>query len=257
MEPEFCTVRKDGRVTVIAIDRPEVMNALHPMAHMELARAFDDFQEDSEAWVAVITGTGDRAFCAGSDLKYMAETGRDDTPATGFAGLTRRFDLVKPVIAAVNGVALGGGLEMVMACDLVIAADHAVFGFPEPKVGQAALDGLQRLARQIPLKLAMGMALTGRQVGAAEARDLGFVNDVVAAADLERATGQLAAEIVACAPLSIQATKATIMESLDAPTLAGAMARTHPLAEKMRASDDAREGPRAFAEKRPAKWTGH
>ena len=257
MESEFCTVRKDGRVCVITIDRPEVMNSLHPMAHIELARAFDDFQEDPDAWVAIITGTGERAFCAGTDLKFMAETGRDETPGTGFAGLTRRFDLVKPVIAAVNGVALGGGLEIVMACDLVIAADHAVFGFPEPRIGQAALDGLQRLARQIPLKLAMGMTLTGRRVSAGEAKTLGFVNDVVPAADLERAAADLAAEIVSCAPLSVQATKATIMESLDSPTLADAMARLHPLAEKMRASDDAREGPRAFAEKRQPKWTGH
>ena len=257
MDREFCTVRKDGRVRVITIDRPEVMNSLHPAAHVELARAFDDFQEDPDAWVAIITGAGDQAFCAGTDLKYMAETGRDDTPETGFAGLTRRFDLVKPVIAGVNGVALGGGLEIVMACDLVIAADHAVFGFPEPRIGQAALDGLQRLARQIPLKLAMGMALTGRKVSAREAKTLGFVNEVVAAADLERATGELAAEIVSCAPLSVQATKATIMGSLDAPTLADANARTHPLAAKMRASDDAREGPRAFAEKRQPKWTGH
>ena len=257
MQSEFCTVRKDGRVTVITINRPEVMNSLHPAAHLAVAAAFDNFQADPDAWVAIITGAGDRAFCAGSDLKYMAEFGDVEMPETGFAGLTRRFDLAKPVIAGVNGVAMGGGLEIVMACDLVIAADHAVFGFPEPKVGQAALDGLQRLARQIPLKLAMGMLLTGRRVSAQEAKTLGFVNDVVPAAELERATAELAAEIGAGAPLSIQATKAAAMASLDAPTLADAMTRTHPLAAKMRASDDAREGPRAFAEKRAPTWTGH
>jgi enoyl-CoA hydratase/carnithine racemase len=212
---EFCTVRRDGRVTFVTIDRPEVMNALHPPAHRELARVFDGFAADPEAWVAVITGAGGRAFCSGSDLKALAETGRDDTPETGFAGLTARFDLTKPVVAAVNGVALGGGLETVLACDLVVAAEHARFGFPEPRVGLAALGGgLHRLAPQIPLKQAMEMILTGRSIGAEEARRLGLVNQVVPAGELQAATLGLVGAILDCAPLAIQASKAVAMDSL-------------------------------------------
>ena len=129
-----------------------------------MARAFDLYAADPELRVAIVTGVGARAFCAGTDLKVRAATGRDDHPPTGFAGLTGRFDLFKPVIAAVNGLALGGGVEIVAACDLAIAAAHAEFGLPEPRVGLAALGGgvLHRLARQMPMKQAMWLALTGQ-----------------------------------------------------------------------------------------------
>ena len=254
---EFCTVRREGRVTFVTIDRPEVMNALHPPAHEELAEVFDRFAADPEAWVAVLTGAGDRAFCAGSDLKVLARTGRDNTPASGFAGLTARFDLAKPVVASVNGLALGGGLETVLACDLVVAAAHARFGFPEPKVGLAALGGgLHRIVRQIPLKPAMELILTGRIVDAQEARQLGLVNRVVPADELEAATLGLVGEILDCAPLAIQASKAVAMDSLNVASLADAINQPHPAASRMLASEDAREGPRAFAEKRPPNWQG-
>jgi crotonobetainyl-CoA hydratase len=254
---EFCRRRREGRALFITIDRPEVMNALHPPAHRELARAFDAFAADPELWVAVITGAGDRAFCAGTDLKYMAETGRDDTPPSGFAGLTARFDLAKPVIAAVNGAALGGGFEIVLACDLAVAAEHATFGFPEPKVGLAALGGgLHRLARQIPLKQAMEMILTGRPVGAAEGLRLGFVNRVVPAGQLKDAADALVDAVLDGAPLAVQASKAVTMDSLDIASLADAIGRRHPAAARMLASQDAREGPRAFAAKRRPVWTG-
>jgi crotonobetainyl-CoA hydratase len=254
---QFCTIRREGRAVFVTIDRPEVMNALHPPAHLELARAFDAFAEDPDAWVAVIRGAGERAFCAGTDLKFLAASGRDDTPPSGFAGLTSRFDLAKPVIASVNGAALGGGFEIVLACDLVVAADHAVFGFPEPKVGLAALGGgLHRLARQIPLKPAMEMILTGRPASAADGLRLGFVNRVVPAGALKNATDTLVGAILEGAPLAIQASKAVAMASLDIPGLAEAIAHRHPAAERMLASDDAREGPRAFAEKRRPLWRG-
>jgi crotonobetainyl-CoA hydratase len=254
---EFCTVRREGRVTFVTIDRPEVMNALHPPAHEELAAVFDRFAADPEAWVAVLTGTGERAFCAGSDLKVLARGGGDNTPANGFAGLTARFDLAKPVIASVNGLALGGGLETVLACDLVVAAAHARFGFPEPKVGLAALGGgLHRLVRQIPLKQAMELILTGRIVDAQEARQLGLVNQVVPASELESATLELVDAILDCAPLASQASKAVAMASLNVASVADAISQPHPAAERMLASDDAREGPRAFAEKRPPNWQG-
>ncbi|MGH6943197.1 MAG: enoyl-CoA hydratase-related protein, partial [Geminicoccaceae bacterium] len=208
--------------------------------------------------VAILTGAGDRAFCVGSDIKVRARTGRDDHPDTGFAGLTRRFDLLKPVIAAVNGLALGGGLEIVLASDLAIAADHAQFGLPEPLVGLAALGGggLQRLVRQVPMKHAMGLALTGKRVGTEEALRMGLVNEVVAARDLLARARALAQELLACAPLSLQASKQVMLQSLTQPDLKAAIEATYPAAQAMLASEDALEGQRAFAEKRPPRWRG-
>src|SRR5579859_7291729 len=169
---EFSTVERDGRITLITLNRPQVLNALHPPAHLELAAIFDEFSADPTQWVAILTGSGKRAFCAGSDLKVPPAS---DTrvqglaPGAGFGGLTARFDLNKPVIAAVNGLAMGGGFELALACDLIVAAENATFALPEPKVGLAALaGGLLRLPRQIGLKQAMGLILTGRRVSAAE-----------------------------------------------------------------------------------------
>ncbi|SVD35342.1 uncharacterized protein METZ01_LOCUS388196, partial [marine metagenome] len=139
---EYSLVEREGNLTIITINRPEVMNALHAPAHDEFSAIFDDFVSDPEQWVAIITGAGDRAFSAGNDLKYQA-LGGDMTRCsdTGFAGITSRFDNPKPVIAAVNGVAMGGGFEIALACDLIIAAENAVFALPEPRVGLAALAG--------------------------------------------------------------------------------------------------------------------
>jgi enoyl-CoA hydratase/carnithine racemase len=187
--PEFCRVERDGPITTVTIERPEVMNALHPPANLELEQVFDDFCSDPDQWVAILTGAGERAFSAGNDLKFQAGSdGRVAVPQKGFAGLTARFDNEKPLIAAVNGVAMGGGFEIALACDLIVAADTAIFALPEPRVGLAALaGGIHRLPRQIPLKQAMGMLLTGRRVPAEEGQRLGFVNEVVPAADLAAA----------------------------------------------------------------------
>ena len=166
---EFCTTKLDGNILTVTINRPEVMNSLHSPANIELGEVFDDFSQDAEQWIAIITGAGDRAFSAGNDLKYQAGGGKLERAPKGFAGLTSRFDCVKPIIAAVNGVAMGGGFEIALACDIIIASDNAVFALPEPRVGLAALaGGLHRLPRQIGLKQAMGMILTGRRVGAKE-----------------------------------------------------------------------------------------
>ena len=175
--PEFCKVEREERLWTITIDRPKVMNSLHPAANAELATVFDEFAADPAAWVAIITGEGDRAFSAGNDLKHTASgDGGLGIGPMGFGGLTGRYDLVKPVIAAVNGVAMGGGFEIALACDLIVASEHALFALPEPRVGLAALaGGMQRLPRQIGLKRAMGMLLTGRRVSAAEGQELGFV----------------------------------------------------------------------------------
>ena len=178
---EFCSTERDGNVFIVTINRPERMNALHPPGNAELSDVFDEFQNDPDLWVAIITGAGDRAFCAGNDLRYQAEGGdRSAMPTSGFGGITSRWDLDKPVIAAVNGVAMGGGFEIALACDIIIASENARLALPEPKVGLAALAaGVHRLPRQIGLKQAMGMMLTGRHVPAAEGKQLGFVTEVV------------------------------------------------------------------------------
>jgi crotonobetainyl-CoA hydratase len=187
----------------------------------------------------------------------LAAHGAAPKPPTGFAGLTSRFDLDKPVLAMVNGAALGGGLELALACDLVVAAEHATFGLPEPRVGLAALGGgLQRIARQLPLKLAMELVLTGRTIDAAEAYRLGLVNRVVPAAELKTATWALIDEVLACAPPAVRASKAILMASLDEPSLESSIRAEHPAAPRMYSSLDAIEGPRAFAEKRRPRWQG-
>lgn len=254
----FCRLDRAGHVLTITIDRPEALNALHLDAHVELSRAFDLYAADPELRVAVITGAGDRAFCVGTDLKSLAQTGSYEYPYGGFAGITKRFDLFKPVIAAVNGLCLGGGVEILAACDLAIAAEHAQFGLPEPRVGLAALGGgaLQRLARTLPMKEAMGLVLTARRMDAAHAHRIGLVNDVVPMAELAARTRALVDELLACAPLALEASKQVMLQSLDEPGLEAAMTRRYPAAERMLASEDAKEGPRAFAERRKPNWQG-
>ncbi len=256
--PEFCQVARDGRLLTVTLDRPEVMNALHPPASIELAKVFDDFAADPDLWVAIVTGAGDRAFSAGNDLKFQATAGaRLAIPPTGFAGLTSRFDNAKPVIAAVNGLALGGGFEIALACDLIIASETASFGVPEPRVGLAAMaGGMHRLPRQIPLKHAMGMLLTGRRVSAREGQALGFVNEVVPPAELLDAARRWADQILECAPLSVRASKQCALEGLEKGGLEEAMWGRYETLREMLSSQDFIEGPRAFAEKRKPKWQG-
>ena len=250
-------LRVEDKVLRITLNRPQVLNALHPPAHFELAQIFDAFAADSDLWIAVIRGAGERSFCTGTDLKVRAQLGQDEYPPSGFAGLTRRFDLDKPVVAAVNGLALGGGLEIALACDLIIAAEHARFGFPEPRVGLAAMGGgVHRLVRQLPDKVAMGLLLTGRQFSAQEALGYGLVNEVVPAGKLDSAVDAWVADMLACAPLALRATKQIARRNLDYPTLAEAIRADYPAAATMLASGDAVEGPRAFAEKRAPRWQG-
>ncbi len=256
---EFTTTERDGNVLVITINRPQAMNALHPPANQELAEIVDEFQADPSLWVAIITGAGERAFCAGNDLVYQASGKPITVPSSGFAGLTSRFNLNKPVIAAVNGVAMGGGFEIALACDLIIASENAIFALPEPRVGLAALaGGLHRLPRQIGLKAAMGMILTGRRVGAAEGKELGFVNEVAPAAELLTVAKKWAAQIAECSPMSIRASKEAVMKGLDEATLEGAInnQRKYEAVTAMFKSEDLIEGPLAFAQKRAPKWKG-
>lgn len=255
---EFSTTEVDGNLLIVTINRPERMNALHPPGNAELASVFDDFQSNPDLWVAIITGAGDRGFCAGNDLRYQAEGGdRSAAPATGFAGLTARWDLNKPVIAAVNGVAMGGGFEIALACDLIIASETARFALPEPKVGLAALaGGVHRLPRQIGLKRAMSMMLTGRHVPAAEGLELGFVNEVVAPDKLMETARAWAAQILECSPMSIRATKEAAMLGFEEVGLRGAYEKQYDAVRAMAKSQDFIEGPLAFSEKRAPEWKG-
>lgn len=254
---EFIDVRRDGRITIITMDRPQVMNALHLPAHRELASAFDAFAADPGQWVAIITGAGERAFCAGNDLKYQAAGNALEAPESGFAGLTSRFDLFKPVIAAVNGIAMGGGFETALACDIIVAADHAVFSLPEPRVGLVALGGgVLRLPRAVGMMRAMEIALRSRRVSAAEGQTLGFVSQVVPADALMETAMAIAQELCLSSPRALRATKEAILRGYD-QHLDAAMADQwrYPAMTELFASNDVIEGPKAFSEKRPPKWS--
>ena len=253
---EFCLVEKKDHIMTVRINRPDRLNALHPPGNAELGEVFDDFAADDDMWVAVITGEG-RGFSAGNDLRYQAEGGERVPMPRGFGGLTSRFDLHKPVIAAVNGVSMGGGFEIALACDLIIASEKAMFALPEPKVGLAALaGGLNRLPRQIGPKRALGMSLTGRHVSPEEGKELGFVNEVVPHDELMEAAMRWANLILECAPLSIRASKDVVYKSLDSASLQGSMEAQYDSVKAMVGSEDFVEGPKAFSEKRPPNWQG-
>ncbi|MDR7419379.1 MAG: enoyl-CoA hydratase-related protein [Armatimonadota bacterium] len=256
----FSTVERDGHVLVVTINRPEVRNAIHRAAIDELDAIWTMYEDDPDLRVAILTGAGDRAFCAGYDLKDSAERRGAaflaDRHPHGAGALALRFGMTKPVIAAVNGYALGGGFELVLASDLAVAAEHAEFGLPEPRVGFMAMDsGMHRLVRQIPLKHAMGMLLTGRRVPAREALQMGLINEVVPLADLMAAARRWAGLILECAPLSVQATKEMVMAGMGLP-LPQAAALIPPVAARALASSDQDEGVMAFRERRVPRWTG-
>ena len=255
---EHIVVEREGPVTIVTINRPNVYNALHKPAHFEMHAAFDAFGADPEQWVAIVTGAGDKAFSAGNDLKYQAAGGERGWAATGFAGLSHRFQMTKPVIAAVNGFAMGGGFEIALACDLVVAAENAMFARPEPAVGLAAIaGGLLRLPREIGMKRAMGMILTGRRVSAKEGYELGFVNEVVPEGQALAGAKRWAQQIMANSPMSIRASKQVAMRGIEMPIEHAINEQVmFPAVKAMLASADFVEGPKAFAEKRKPNWTG-
>jgi crotonobetainyl-CoA hydratase len=259
MANEFIVTAADDGVFTITLNRPEKLNAITPAMHMALGDAFDRFAADDDLQVCVVTGAGERAFCAGSDLTAFVANGGSSYPKTGYAGIAERYDLAKPVIAAVNGVCLGGGFELALACDMIIASDKAVFGLPEPKVGLIAIGGgIHRLVRQVGIKQAMGPLLTGRNISAREAMAIGFVSEIAVGDALDEAVAETCRQIIACAPLAVRLTKALAMWGLDQPTLADALAgqSEQPAFRRWMASEDAREGPNAFAEKRTPEWKG-
>lgn len=253
-------VRVDAGVTTITLNRPEVLNAVNQAMHDELQRAFDEFAGDDAQRIGVLRGAGDRAFCAGSDLKAIAAGGRPSTyPASGYAGLIERFDLDKPVIAAVDGVAVGGGFEIALACDLIIATPRSRFGLPEPLVGAVALGGgMHRLARQVGLKQAMGLILTGDLIDADKAMGMGFVTELVEPEALDATVQGWCERMLRCAPLALCASKQAVMRGLDEPGLEAAMGAQsgYPAFERWVRSADRHEGAAAFAERRAPHWQG-
>ena len=254
-ERKYCIVQDEGRVRIVTMNRPEVLNALHADANEELAAVWDEFAARDDLWVGIITGAGPRAFSAGNDLKVQASGKRRPNPSQGFGGIASRFDLDKPLIAAVNGVAMGGGFEIALACDIIIAAENAVFALPEPRVGLiAGAGGVHRLPRMIPQKLAMGMMLTGRRVPAAEGAQLGFVTELVPEGQALEAAKRWAALILECSPKAVRASKQAFYRGMAEDSLEKAMRTIYPAQKENMESEDYIEGPKAFAEKRKPNW---
>lgn len=261
MNFETVLFEKKGRVALLTINRPQAMNAINSQVWWEMGNALEEFANDPELWVAVITGAGNRSFCAGADLKEVA-AGRSLVPEGGekwgFAGITQHF-VNKPIIAAVNGFALGGGTEIALSCDLVVASELATFGLPEVKRGiLAAAGGLLRLPRQIPLKIAVEAIVTGESMTAADALRWGLINRVVPHDQVVPAAIELALKICENAPLAVRTSKEIIYQgldvSLDHPPRAWEI--NEKLSSEVLSWEDAKEGTRAFAEKRKPNWIG-
>lgn len=264
MTYEYIKVKKEEHLFTLTINRPEVMNAISPAASHEMAAALDQFEADDNLWVGIITGAGADAFCAGGDISVMAEAKTNEDyqmPASGYGGMTNRVSCDKPIIAAVNGICFGGGFEVALACDILVAAENAVFGLPEPKIGTAAVaTGMHRLAREIGLKPAMSILLTGDSVDAARASQLGLVTKVVPEGEALAAARKLAERIMRCAPLAVRATKQCVLGGLNHAGVPAAQQAQEegafPALQTMMLSEDIREGLNAFLEKRRPEWKG-
>jgi acetyl-CoA C-acetyltransferase len=252
---EYVLVRRDGHLLEVTINRPEARNAVHPPAHDELDHVFDAYFADPDLWVAIITGAGDQAFSAGNDLVYSASGRPSWLPANGFAGLTSRRDMTKPVIAAVGGYAMGGGCEIALACHVVVADETARFALSEVRVGLiAGAGGLIRLPRTVPPKVATDMILTGRRLTAAEALGYGLVSRVVPAGTALDGARAVAAEILAGSPTSVRLSLQVMAQTAAIPDVIDAIDVGGLARDELMASEDRFEGMTAFAEKRPPQW---
>jgi enoyl-CoA hydratase len=246
-----------GHVDILTINRPEARNAINGAVSRAMAGAMDELTEDPECWVVVITGSGEKAFSAGMDLKaFSSGEGGDILGASGgFGGLTQR-EFPKPIIAAVNGSALAGGLEIMLSCDIVVAAEHATFGIPEAKRGLiAGAGGLIRMPKRLPMAVALELAMTGDAIDAARAYQLGLVNRVVPASVVVEEAVSLADRIAANAPLAVRYSKSVMKRAAELPESEGWSINREAVGVVF-SSADAMEGPIAFAEKRPPNWQG-
>jgi enoyl-CoA hydratase len=256
MADEVLRERK-GHVEILTINRPEARNAINGAVSRAMSTFMDELAADDDCWVVVITGSGDKAFSAGMDLKaFSSGEGGDIMGAPGgFGGLTQRA-FPKPVIAAVNGSALAGGLEIMLSCDLVVAADHAMFGIPEAKRGLiAGAGGLLRLPKRLPIAIALELAMTGDPIDAVRAQQLGLINKVVPAASLLTEALSLAERIAANAPLAVRYSKSVMQRAAELPEAEGWNINQEAVGVVF-SSADAMEGPVAFAEKRAPRWQG-
>ncbi|MEU8213925.1 enoyl-CoA-hydratase DpgD [Micromonospora sp. NPDC049044] len=258
----LCT-RRD-RVAYVTLNRPAVLNAMDVRTHEELGAVLDDIEADDDVWVVVLTGAGDRSFSVGQDLKELVQRTEAGVPPSTFGArdlpghprLTERFGFAKPIVARVNGYAFGGGFELALACDVVVAAEHAAFALPEARLGLIpGAGGVFRLTRQVPYRIALGHLMTGRRMPAARARELGLVNDVVPTAELDACVDGWVQDILACAPLSVRAIKEAAQRSATMP-LEQAFGTRFGWEERRLRSADAQEGARSFTEKRTPRWTG-
>ncbi len=245
---------KRNRIAYITLNRPEAMNSMNSALNRQFREALYEFRDDPEILVGIVTGAGDKAFCAGMDLKERnaANQGLAGPPVPSFLP----EDVVwKPMIAAINGFCLAGGLERALTCDIRIAAEHATFGLPEPRWSLTASYGLHNLSRMIPLGEALYIQLTGERINAQEALRIGLVHKVVPLADLMAEAEKVAESIKLCAPLAVSAIKQIVMTCRNLP-VEYSYKFADSLAEKVRNSEDSKEGPRAFAEKRAPQWKG-
>jgi enoyl-CoA hydratase/carnithine racemase len=246
-----------GNVEILTINRPDARNAINGAVSRAMGSIMDELTDDADCWVVIVTGSGDKAFSAGMDLKaFSSGEGGDIIGAKGgFAGLTQR-EFKKPIIAAVNGSALAGGFEIMLSCDLVVAADHAKFGIPEAKRGLVAgAGGLIRMPKRLPMAIALEMAMTGDPIDAERAFALGLVNKVVPAAQLLDEAVALAERIAANAPLAVRYSKDVMKRAAELPESEGWKINAEAVGVVF-SSADAMEGPIAFAEKRPPNWQG-
>ena len=246
-----------GHIEVLTINRPEARNAINGAVSLAFAAAFDELEVDDDCWVVIVTGSGDKAFSAGMDLKAFAagEAGDIMGAKGGFGGIAQR-GFAKPIIAAVNGSALAGGCEIMLACDLVVAVEDAKFGIPEVKRGlMAAAGALIRLPKRIPPTIALELALTGDPIDARRALELGLINRVVPQDRLMDEALELANTIAKNAPLAVRASKRVMQKAGELPDADGWIINNAAVPEVF-GSADAMEGPVAFAEKREPVWTG-
>lgn len=252
---EFCSTKVEGHVFVIAMNSPPV-NALTPSAHLKLADAFNEFKANKDLFVAIITGEGN-TFCAGTDIYWEAEGNPNVFSPFGFAGITDRQDLDKPVIAAVNGPAIGGGSEIALACELVIAAESATFALPEVRLGRVArAGGLIRMPRAATYQQAMGMILTGNKVSANQGLSMGFVNEVVPDGESLNTAMKWAEDIIKCSQLAIQTSLRIVKRGLKHSDVRDAITAGDSLEdiEMLMQSADYEEGIMAFVQKREPVW---
>ncbi len=251
----YVRLERHGHIALVTIDRPEARNALSPVHAAELWEAWEAFRQDPDLWVEITTGAGDTSFCAGADLKYAGDPPAPPNQQPYWAVLTDQWRCWKPQIAAVNGYALGGGTELALVHDVVVAAERATFALPEVKWSAVSGVGAVLLSRQVPLKLAMELILTGRSIPAAEAYRLGLVNRVVPNGLEVETAFAIAEEICRNGPLAVRASKELVLRGLDTP-IHTALGLGYGIAWPASNSEDRNEGRRAFAERRQPRYTG-